>query len=114
MPRKKNRPKKITDEAKRIIIEEIKKRNVEIEEKNQKIGELKKEVETYKRRWYGLNHFVRESSDYKLAPEVKWLKEEYAMIAANNRAIGKVVESCGRCSHMLNALKIPRLEFPLE
>lgn len=114
MPRKKNRVKAISNETKRILTEEIKKRNIEIEEKNMKIAKLKKDVEQFKRRWEGLNHFIRESSDYKMGQRVKWLKEEYGKVAANNRTIGNVVDGCVRCSYKLNAMNIQRLEFPLE
>lgn len=114
MPRKKNRAKVISDETKRILIEEIKKRNVEIEEKNIRIAQLKKEVTQFQRRWEGLNHFIRVSSDYKMGQQVKWLTKEYARVAANNRTVGKVVDGCAHCSHMLNSMNIQRLDFSLE
>lgn len=106
MSRKKNRAKAISDETKRILTEEIKKRNVEIQEKNLKIAQMKRDVEK--------NHFVRESSDYKMGQRVKCLTEEYREVAMNNRTIGKVVDGCFRCSHILNAMNIQRLDFSLE
>lgn len=113
MPRKKSRSKAKGDEVKRILCEEIKKRNVEIEDKNKKIAELKNELEVYRRRWEGLNSFIRTSSDYKMRPQVNWLKEEYAKISANNRAMGRVVDGCNYCSNVRRAMRIPRLEYPI-
>lgn len=114
MPRKKNRSKARVDEVKRILCDEIKMRNAEIEEKNQKIANLKIELEQYKRRWEGLNNFIRTSSDYKMRPQVDWLKEEYWKIAANNRALGTVIDGCYHCDNMRKSMRIPRLEFPID